>query len=52
MDAFAVGVQVDCVGEDETGFVGFEGFFAEGLEEIGGGILGVLRGSFEGFGGG
>lgn len=53
MDAFAVGVQVDwCVGEDETGFLGFEGFFAEGLEEIGGGILGVLRGSFEGFGGG
>lgn len=53
VDAFAVGVQVDwCVGEDETGFVGFEGFFAEGVEEIGGGILGVLRGSLEGFGGG
>lgn len=51
VDAFAVGVQVDwCGGEDETGFLGFEGFFAEGLEEIGGGILGVLRGSFEGFG--
>lgn len=52
VDAFAIGVQVDCVGEDETGFLGFEGFFAEGLEEIGGGILCVLRGSFEGFGGG
>lgn len=51
--AFAVGVQVDWgVGEDETGFLGFEGFFAEGVEEIGGGILGVLRGSLEGFGGG
>lgn len=49
VDAFAVGVQVDwCVGEDETGFLGFEGFFAEGVEEIGGGILGVLRGSLEG----
>lgn len=53
MDALAVGVQVDwCGGEDETGVLGFEGFFAEGVEEIGGGILGVLRGSFEGFGGG
>lgn len=52
VDAFAIGVQVDCVGEDETGFLGFEGFFAEGLEEIGGGILCVLRGSLEGFGGG
>lgn len=53
MRAFAVGVQVDwCGGEDETGFLGFEGFFAEGAEEIGGGILGVLRGSLEGFGGG
>lgn len=52
VDAFAIGVPVDCVGEDETGFLGFEGFFAEGLEEIGGGILCVLRGSFEGFGGG
>lgn len=49
VDAFAVGVQVDwCGGEDETGFLGFEGFFAEGVEEIGGGILGVLRGSLEG----